>query len=332
MEVAPLRRLRKQILRDQPAALIISHPVFSLYLSLSAEESAGAESHAAARCDPELRYSLREAGVSCMHKHCIAALQRGFAALQHCSALQLWRRSDGQNPRIGGICRRELGSVSSWKTFEEGARVQSTGDLVWYHTGAQFLHKSAKSQVPSTAPKRPHPLGARAPCWRPLLLPLAGSLLPAASGPVRPSAPTLFPNSPSPAPIAQSCLAACWGRWTCSSAFLQPALLFLGGVKGARRGSLLLRRIGESVELSAAHLKGSHLFHFLVTSRGPSASSSDACNTQQRPTPPGPANTRPAGAHPRLQWATLISPLSPTHPHPPQSRSQSHPLPRRSPC
>ena len=113
MEVAQLRRLRKQILRDQPAALIISHPVFSLYLSLSAEESAGAESHAAAQCDPGPRYSLREAGVSCMHKHCIAALQRGFAALQHCSALQLWRRSDGQNPRIGGICRRELGSVSS---------------------------------------------------------------------------------------------------------------------------------------------------------------------------------------------------------------------------
>ncbi len=149
----------------------------------------------------------------------------------------------------------------------------------WCRTRVQFLHWSPKGQVPSTA-QNDLILLARgplvgAPCFFPWQGP--SCLQPLAQ--LQPSASTLFPNSPSPAPVAQSCLAGV------GPASVHPAralLLFLGG----RRGSLLLRRIGESVELSAARLKGPHLLPFLVTSRGPSASSSGACNALANPATP----------------------------------------------
>ncbi len=124
---------------------------------------------------------------------------------------------------------------------------------------------------------RGHPWPAPGLLWPPLALPLQGPPDVRPQGGLAPS--TLFPNSPPAAPIARCCLACGGGlgqNWlqagcvlgvpwgSPGTPLLDPACCSLLLLSGA--SSLLPRRIGECVELSAAHLKGPDLLHFLVTS------------------------------------------------------------------
>ena len=217
---------------------------------------------------------------------------------------------------LGGFAEGSLArsaALGPWKTFEEGAgpKVPGTWRGVAPGSSACIGVRRVKYRV------RPQTTSFS---WRadPLSAPLASS--PGRGPPVCRLWPGcgLAPPPYFPIPRRRPQLPkAAWLLLDLHRCILQLPLLFLG----ARRGSLLLRRIGESVELSAARLKGPHLLHFLITSRGPSGSSPEACNTQQTPTPPP---TGLAGAHT-------------TQPHQSrcQSRCQSHPPPQShalSPC
>ena len=133
---------------------------------------------------------------------------------------------------------------------EQGQKYTRLG---WPHLGGAAV----RYRIPGK--KQIRYLGARVPCS--LLLPLAGG--PCLEPSARLSAPHLsFPNIPSPAPIAQSCLAAVGPAAPGAHLQrLQPArlvafwTLFCG-----------CERIGESADLSAAHFNRPYLLRFLVTS------------------------------------------------------------------
>ncbi len=143
MRVAQLRRLQMQmqILRSyHPSPLPVLHrtDLISFALSLPGNRLA--------RSRTRLPGATLDGAIHC-EKPAFPACTN--TALQHCSeGLQLC--SSGEDPmdkirELGGFAEGSfrLARSAPWKTFEEGAGSQSTGDLGWCRTRAQFLHAGA---------------------------------------------------------------------------------------------------------------------------------------------------------------------------------------------